>query len=56
MDCSPPGSYVMEFPRQEYWSGLPFPFPGHLPHPGLEPENSLQGATWEALSWGGGDS
>ena len=24
MDCSPPGSSVMGFPRQEYWSGLPF--------------------------------
>ena len=27
----------MEFPRQEYWSGLPFPFPGHLPNPAFEP-------------------
>ena len=26
----------MGFPRQEYWSGLPFPFPGDLPDPGLE--------------------
>ena len=25
------------FPRQEYWSGLPFPSPGDLPDPGLEP-------------------
>ena len=25
------------FPRQEYWSGLPFPSPGDLPHPGIEP-------------------
>ena len=25
------------FPRQEYWSGLPFPSPGHLPDPGIEP-------------------
>ena len=25
------------FPRQEYWNGLPFPFPGDLPNPGLEP-------------------
>ena len=25
------------FPRQEYWSGLPFPSPGYLPHPGFEP-------------------
>ena len=27
----------MGFPRQEYWSGLPFPFPGDLPDPGTEP-------------------
>ena len=28
----------MEFSRQEYWSGLPFPSPGHLP--GIEPGSS----------------
>ena len=27
----------MEFSRQEYWSGLPFPSPGDLPDPGNEP-------------------
>ena len=27
----------MEFSRQEYWSRLPFPPPGDLPHPGIEP-------------------
>ena len=27
----------MEFSRQEYWSGLPFPPPGDLPDPGIEP-------------------
>ena len=27
----------MEFPRQEYWSGLPFPIPGDLSNPGIEP-------------------
>ena len=26
-----------EFPRQEYWSGLPFPPPGDLPNPGIKP-------------------
>ena len=26
----------MGFSRQEYWSGLPFPFPGNLPDPGIE--------------------
>ena len=29
----------MEFSRQEYWSGLPFPAPGDLPNPGIEPES-----------------
>ena len=27
----------MEFSRQEFWSGLPFPPPGDLPDPGIEP-------------------
>ena len=27
----------MEFPRQEYWSGLPFPPLGDLPNPGINP-------------------
>ena len=27
----------IEFARQEYWSGLPFPSPGHLSDPGIEP-------------------
>ena len=29
-DCSPPVSLHMEFSRQEYWSGLPFPTPRDL--------------------------
>ena len=40
----PHGLYVayqsplsMGFSRQEYWSGLPFPPPGDLPNPGIEP-------------------
>ena len=28
----------MGFPRQEYWSVLPFPSPGDLPKPRIEPE------------------
>ena len=31
----------MGFPRQEYWSGLPFPPPGDLPDPGIEPESPM---------------
>ena len=27
----------MGFPRQGYWSGLPFPCPGDLPNPGIKP-------------------
>ena len=27
----------MGFPRQEHWSGLPFPSPGDLPDPGITP-------------------
>ena len=27
----------LEFSRQEYWSGLPFPSPGDLSNPGIEP-------------------
>ena len=48
----------MGFPRQEYWSGLPFPIPGDLPEAGIEPTSpappALAGrvfttsATWEA--------
>ena len=29
----------MGFPRQEYWSWLPFPSPGYLPDPGIEPRS-----------------
>ena len=29
----------MEFSRLEYWSGLPFPSPGDLPNPGIEPRS-----------------
>ena len=29
----------MEFPRQEYWSGLPCPTPGGLPDPGIKPRS-----------------
>ena len=32
-------SLFMGFPRQAYLSGLPFPSPGDLPHPGMEPKS-----------------
>ena len=34
----------MGFPRQEYWSGLPFPPPGDLPDPGTEHTSSVSPA------------
>ena len=38
MDYSTPGSSVHRiFYRQEYWNGLPFPFPGDLPDSGIPP-------------------
>ena len=37
----------MGFSRQEYWSGLPFPSPGYLPNPGIEPRSpTLQADTF----------
>ena len=48
----------MEFSRQEYWTRLPFPFPGDLPDPGIKPKSLMSpalagrffttSATWEA--------
>ena len=35
-----PAPLSMEFSRQEYWSGLSFPFPGDFPTSGLEPRSS----------------
>ena len=43
--CQAPPS--MGFSRQEYWSGLPFPSPGYLPDPGIEPRSpTLQADTY----------
>ena len=42
--CQAPPS--MRFPRQEYWSRLPFPSPGDLPDPGIEPTS----AAWQVDS------
>ena len=35
-DCRRQAPLSMGFSRQEYWSGLPFPPPGDLPHPGIK--------------------
>ena len=44
------GSSFLGFPRQEYWSGLPFPSPGGLPNPGIEPESPALQADFLPLS------
>ena len=38
MDCSPQTPLSMEFFRQEYWRGFPFPPPVGLPDPGIKPD------------------
>ena len=37
--CDPWTIQPMEFSRSEYWSGSPFPSPGDLLNPGLEPRS-----------------
>ena len=37
--CQAPLS--VEFPKQEYWSGLPFPSPQDLPDPGIKPTSLI---------------
>ena len=44
MACTHQASLSMGFFRQEYWSGLPFPPPGHLPNPGIEPTSPVSPA------------
>ena len=53
------GPLSLEVSRQEYWSRLPFPTPGDLPDPGIEPESLASpagrfftaDATWETLTY-----
>ena len=53
-DYSPPGPLSTGFPRQEYWSGLPFPSAGDLPDPGMEPMSPALQADSLPLSHLGG--
>ena len=39
VDCTYQAPPSMGFSRQEFWSGLPFPSPGDLPNPGIEPRS-----------------
>jgi len=41
MDCSLPGFSVHGIFQAEYWSGVPFPSPGDLPDPGIEPRSPV---------------
>ena len=54
-NCSHQAPLSMEFPRQQYWTGLPLPPPVDPPNPGIKPTSpSVAGrfftiwATWEA--------
>ena len=51
IDCSPPSCSVHGFPRQEYWSGLPFPSSGDLPFPGIDPASLASPALVEGSNW-----
>ena len=44
MDDGHQAPLSMGFSRQEYWSGLPFPPPGELPHPEMELESTVTSA------------
>ena len=58
LGCSPRASLSIRFSMQAYWSGLPFPPPGNLPEPGIEPRSLMSpelagrffthSTTWEA--------
>ena len=39
LGCAHQAPLSLGFSRQEYWCGLPFSSPGHLAHPGIEPES-----------------
>ena len=45
MDCSPPGSSIHVLLQARYWSGLPFPSPGDLLDPGIEPASPVAPAS-----------
>ena len=60
VNYSPRAPLSRRFPRQGYWSGVPFPSLGNLPNPGVEPTSLMSppladgsfttSATWEALN------
>ena len=46
--CQAPLS--LGFSRPEYWSGLPYPPPGDLPHPGIKPVSLTSNLHWQVGS------
>ena len=50
MDCSPPDSSIHGILQTKHWSGLPFPSPGDLPDPGINPRSPALQAD-SLLSW-----
>ena len=44
VELDPMAPLSMESSRQQYWSGLPFPTPGDLPNPGIEPTSLMSPA------------
>ena len=57
LDRSTQVSSVHRILQQEYWSGFPFPSPGDLPHPGVEPTppvfHALQAGSFPLRHWEG---
>ena len=50
MDCSPQAPLSMEFSRQEYWSGVPFPAPGDFHNLGIKPMSPVSSALASGFS------
>ena len=65
MDCKPSVSCVHGFSRQEHWCWQPFPSPGNLPHPGIQPRSPAMRAgsllrehqgSWSSFTFSGHNS
>ena len=52
----PKAPLSMEFPKQQYWSGLPFLSPGDLPDPGIEPTSPVSSHWQSDYHWATGEA